>query len=42
MLSDLCKHPETKAVGKNLATIGMFEIMNGNVESARRFVEGFN
>ena len=42
MLSDLSKHPETKAVGENMAPLGMLEIMSGSVDSARRFVTGFN
>lgn len=41
MLSDLSKHEETARLGETMAIIGMFEIMNGNDESARRFISSF-
>ncbi len=41
MLSDLSKHEHTRGIGDKLGMLGMFEIMNGTPQSARRFVEGF-
>ena len=43
MLSDLSKHPETESASKGvLAMWGMNAIMNGDLDAATRFVEGFN
>jgi hypothetical protein len=43
MLSDLRKHPETeKSSGGVLAMLGIMTIQNGDLEGARRFIEGFN
>ena len=41
MLSDLSKHPDTKAAGESMALAGMHYIMARDVEGARRFIEGF-
>lgn len=44
MLSDLSKHPETRAASEGvLAHLGMMELMKGPTrESIQRYVEGFN
>ncbi len=44
MMSDLNKHPETEivAVGSILAALGLKAAMSGDVNEARRFIEGFN
>lgn len=44
MLSDLGKHPETKASSDGiLAQLGMMELMRGPTEqSITRYIEGFN
>ena len=43
MLSDLNKHDETKLdEGGGLTMLGMNAIMSGDVQFARRFIEGFN
>ena len=44
MLSDLSKHPETKASsGGILAQIGMMELMTGpNKEKITKYIQGFN
>lgn len=44
MLSDLGKHPETKASSQGfLAQLGMLELMRGPTrESITRYVQGFN
>lgn len=42
MLSDLSKHVETEAVGCTLAPMGMMAMMSGNLDEAKRFVNGFN
>lgn len=43
MLSDLTKHPDTKASGEGiLAMMGMSVAMSGDPREARRFIDGFN
>jgi hypothetical protein len=43
MLSDLSKHPETRAHSTGpLALLGMRAILSGDPEQCRRFIEGFN
>ena len=42
MLSDMSKHEKTAAAGKNMGPMGLLAAMSGNVEEARRFVDGFN
>ena len=43
MLSDLSKHPETKNSSEGtLAMLGIMTIQQGDLEGARRFIEGFN
>lgn len=45
MSSDMNKHPETKfdnGVGAILMQLGMMEVINGNVDGVRRWIEGFN
>ena len=43
MLSDLSKHPETKKSSEGpLAVLGIMTIQQGNLEAAKRFIEGFN
>ena len=43
MLSDLSKHPETKKSSEGaLAALGMLTIQQGDLEGARRFIDGFN
>ena len=42
MLSDLSKHEETRGIGEKLGGLGMLTLMNGGIEDARRFIEGFN
>lgn len=43
MLSDLSKHPETeKSSGGSLAMLGIMIIQQGDIEGARRFIDGFN
>jgi len=42
MMSDLGKHDETKSSAESMGPMALFEIMNGNPESARRFITGFN
>ena len=44
MLSDLGKHPDTKASSEGtLAQLGMFELMKGPTrESITRYILGFN
>lgn len=41
MLSDLGKHEETAGAGASMAPLGLFAAQSGDVEEARRFVEGF-
>ena len=42
MISDMGKHPETDISGTVLAELGLFELMYGDTESTRRYIEGFN
>lgn len=43
MLSDLTKHEETQFGGGGmLMVLGMQTIMSGDLQAARRFIEGFN
>ena len=42
MISDMGKHDETKTIAEAMGPIGMMEAMNGSVDGARRFIEGFN
>lgn len=43
MLSDLSKHPETaKSSEGALAMLGILTIQQGDLNKARRFIEGFN
>ena len=43
MLSDLSKHPETaKSSEGMLAALGIMTIQKGDLEGARRFIDGFN
>jgi len=43
MLMDLERHPETaRMVSGPLGQIGMMEAADGDPESVRRFIEGFN
>ena len=41
MLSDLGKHPETERVGKAMAMMGLMFAARGDLNEARKFVEGF-
>lgn len=41
MLSDLRKHPETEGVGAMLGMMGLMAAQSGNMQEARRFIEGF-
>jgi len=41
MLSDLGKHPETKGAGEKMAMLGILACMSGDMNEARRFIEGF-
>lgn len=41
MLSDLGKHEETIGLLGFAKMMGMFELVNGNKESTRKFIEGF-
>ena len=41
MLSDLGKHPDTKAAGESMAMLGMLYIVNRDMDGARRFIDGF-
>ena len=41
MLSDLGNHPETRGIGQKLAILGMFYIVQHDLQGARDFVEGF-
>lgn len=42
MMSDLNKHDELKAVAQSTAMIGMFAVTSGNIDEARRYIDGFN
>ena len=42
MMSDLNKHEGTRSVAEATAMLGMMAAMEGTVEAARRFVDGFN
>jgi hypothetical protein len=42
MLSDLSKHPETKALGDGLALMGVHIIARRDRAAAQRFIEGFS
>ena len=43
MMSDLSKHPETKAIAKSpLMALGMTAVMAGDHADLTRFIEGFN
>ena len=42
MMSDLSKHPETEIKGSTLAMLGMTAMQSGDVNMARRFIDGFN
>ncbi len=42
MLSDMGKHEETVSTGAAMAPLAAFELMNPSVDSARRFIDGFN
>ena len=42
MLSDLVKHEDTAGAANALTPLALAELMNPNVESARKFIEGFN
>ncbi len=41
MISDLGKHPDTEAVGAAMAPLGLYELMRGDDQSVRRWIEGF-
>jgi len=41
MLSDLDQHPETRGDNPYLTMLGMQAILNGDIETCRRFIEGF-
>ena len=42
MMSDLDKHPETALKTSTLAMFGMLAVQSGDVNAARRFIDGFN
>ena len=42
MMSDLKKHPETADIPTGIVMIGLWAATRGDVEEARRFIEGFN
>ena len=42
MMSDLDKHPETALKTPTLAMLGMLAVQSGDVNEARRFIDGFN
>lgn len=42
MASDLNKHDETRQLGATAGFLALAAGMEGTVEAARRFVEGFN
>ncbi len=42
MLSDLSKHEETESVGLAMGAMGLLEVIHGDLQSARRWIEGFN
>ncbi len=43
ILSDMGKHDETKEAAKMMGPIALMELMSGGgIDSARRFIEGFN
>lgn len=42
MLSDLGKHPETKAVADKMAPLGMMYLINRDEGGAGQFIDGFN
>lgn len=42
MLSDLNKHEETRQDNPFLAMLGMEAAIDGNINEARRFIDGFN
>jgi hypothetical protein len=41
MMSDLGKHPDFKGIEEKMALLGLFYAAQGNIDDARRFVEGF-
>jgi hypothetical protein len=41
MLSELGKHPETRAAGASMALMGMYYITEHDMDGAKRFIEGF-
>jgi hypothetical protein len=41
MGSDLMKHEETKQISMSMMPVGMFYVINHDLEGARRWVEGF-
>ena len=42
MLSDMNKHPETELKSPTLTMLGMMAIQSGDMNKARRFIDGFN
>lgn len=41
MVSDMSKHPETKAIAQAMAPVGMIYVRDGDYQSMRRWIEGF-
>ena len=41
MMSDLGKHPDFEGIEAKMAPLGLFYAIQGDIEDARRFVEGF-
>lgn len=41
MGSDLMKHDELKQISMSMCSIGLFYIMNNDLDGARRWIEGF-
>lgn len=41
MSSDMMKHEETRDAMKAMAMLGMAELMTGNADSVRKYIEGF-
>jgi len=42
MISDMNKHDETESVMEIMSPIGMMEAMNGDINSVRRYIDGFS